>query len=32
LNQWLQHYPELKDRQRASVADALEEIRKRERK
>jgi hypothetical protein len=32
LNQWLQRYPELKDRQRASVAKAFEEIKKRERK
>jgi hypothetical protein len=32
LNQWLNPYPELKDRRRAGVAEAFEEIKKRERK
>jgi len=32
LNGWLQRYQELKDRQRASVAEAFEEIKKREHK
>ena len=32
LNRWLERYPELKDRKRASVAEAFEEIQKRERK
>jgi len=32
LNRWLERYPELKDRQRAKVAEAFEEIKKREHK
>jgi hypothetical protein len=32
LNKWLERYPELKGRKRASVAEAFEEIKKRERK
>jgi hypothetical protein len=32
LNKWIERYPELKDRKRAGVAEAFEEIKKRERK